>query len=215
MREVERVMERERKKGRCPLRFERLLLSDEPYKKIVSAEQLKDVISYLLRIKKYSSYATAMAMNNIYLDVRPFMKKHSFRRARSIVDREEIGMDIAIRKVKLKPDYEDKVYLEMIRCEFYLPTEEREKWRMKYQGKESYGFPLSNKYLLGLFTYCEEARKNRKIEEQYIEELNEIEHKMWELESIRDVLFQALLLDTITQEGDKFYADLCSILLLR
>ena len=47
-----------------------------------------------------------------------------------------------------------------------------------------------------------------------LEGLSEAELAMVKLESVRDVLFQALLLDDVKFEDGKMYAELCSILII-
>jgi len=46
------------------------------------------------------------------------------------------------------------------------------------------------------------------------EGLSEAELSMVKLESVREVLFQALLLDDVKFEDGKMYAELCSILII-
>ncbi len=48
MRDVDRVMEREIKKGSTPLQFEQLGFGDYSYNEITSKEKLLQVLSYLL-----------------------------------------------------------------------------------------------------------------------------------------------------------------------
>ena len=57
MRDVDRVMEREIKKGSTPLQFEQLGFGDYSYNEITSQEKLLQVISYLLRIGEYEPFA--------------------------------------------------------------------------------------------------------------------------------------------------------------
>ena len=52
------------------------------------------------------------------------------------------------------------------------------------------------------------------LEKKDIEGLLEAELSMVKLESVREVLFQALLLDDVKFEDGKMYAELCSIYLL-
>ena len=57
MRDVDRVMEREIKKGSTPLQFEQLGFGDYSYNEISSKEKLLQVLSYLLRIGEYQQFA--------------------------------------------------------------------------------------------------------------------------------------------------------------
>ena len=52
------------------------------------------------------------------------------------------------------------------------------------------------------------------LENIELEGLLEAELSMVKLESVREVLFQALLLDDVKFEDGKMYAELCSIYLL-
>ena len=115
---------------------------------------------------------------------------------------------------KVKPDYEGKAYLETVRCFFAISKEELEKCRYNYKGKDTYAFVMSDRYIMALYTYCLSARKAVAIENIELEGLLETELSMVKLESVREVLFQALLLDDVKFEDSKMYAALCSIHLL-
>ena len=70
MRDVDRVMEREVKKGSTPLKFEYLGFGDYSYNEITSKEKLLQVLSYLLRIGEYEPFAGKTIGNNVYMDMR-------------------------------------------------------------------------------------------------------------------------------------------------
>lgn len=70
MRDVDRVMEREIKKGSTPLQFEQLGFGDYSYNEITSQEKLLQVLSYLLRIGEYEPFAGKTIGNNVYMDMR-------------------------------------------------------------------------------------------------------------------------------------------------
>ena len=53
------------------------------------------------------------------------------------------------------------------------------------------------------------------LEVEYVSKETEIELGMVKLESVREVLFQALLLDDVKFEDGKMYAELCTILLIK
>ena len=74
---------------------------------------------------------------------------------------------------------------------------------------------MSDKYIMALYTYCLSARKAVALEDIELEGLSETELSMVKLESVRDVLFQALLLDDVKFEDGKMYAELCSIIRLK
>lgn len=214
MRDVNRVMEREIVKGSCPLTFEQMVFGEKPYQQILSVEKLEEVLSYLLRIGEYRKYAGKTINNNVYMDLDMLLRNTHFRRTHSIVERGEIFRRIQRYRSKLKPDYDGKLYLETVQCMFSLPEESREKYRMVYEGQETYGFLMSNQYMLGLFTHCEAARKSMAGDRAGYEQLPEKEQSLAQLEGVRNVLFQALLLDNVVLEQEMFRADLCTIMIL-
>lgn len=212
MRDVGRVMEREIKKGSTPLMFDRLGFGDYSYNMITSKEKLLQVLSYLLRIGEYEAFAGKTIGNNVYMDIKG--KKTVFKRARLTYERNNILAAIKRLAKKYKPDYEGKIYLETVRCFFELSQDELEKCRYNYQGRDTYAFVLSDKYIMGLYTYCLSARKAAALENIEPEGLSQTEISMVKLESVREVLFQALLLDDMKLEDGKLYAELCSVYLL-
>ena len=213
MRDVDRVMEREIKKGSTPLKFEQLGFGDYSYNEITSKEKLLQVLSYLLRIGEYETFGGKTIGNNVYMDIRG--KKAVFKRTRLTYERNNIFATIKRLAKKYKPDYEGKVYLETVRCFFTISEEELEKCRYNYKGKDTYAFMMSDKYIMALYTYCLSARKAVALEDIELEGLSETELSMVKLESVRDVLFQALLLDDVKFEDGKMYAELCSIIMLK
>lgn len=96
---------------------------------------------------------------------------------------------------------------------FTISEEELEKCRYNYKGKDTYAFVMSDRYIMALYTYCLSARKAVALEDIEPEGLSEAE-LMVKLESVREVLFQALLLDDVKFEDGKMYAELCSILII-
>lgn len=88
------------------------------------------------------------------------------------------------------------------------------KCRYNYKGKDTYAFVMSDRYIMALYTYCLSARKLVVLENIEMEGLSEAELSMVKLESVREVLFQALLLDDVKFEDGKMYAELSSIYLL-
>lgn len=212
MRDVDRVMEREIKKGSTPLQFEQLGFGDYSYNEISSKEKLLQVLSYLLRIGEYQQFAGKTVGNNVYMDMKG--KKGVFKRTRLTYERNNIFVTIKRLIKKYKPDYEGKVYLETVRCFFTISEEELEKCRYDYEGRATYAFVMSDKYIMALYTHCLTARKAVAFENIELEGLSETELSVVKLEGVREVLFQALLLDDVKFEDGKMYADLCSIYLL-
>lgn len=67
---------------------------------------------------------------------------------------------------------------------------------------------------MGLYAQCLSARKAVALENMKPEGLSETELGMVKLETVREVLFQALLLDDVKFENGKVYAELCTVYLL-
>lgn len=214
LRDVKRVMEREIAKGSCPLQFEWLEFGEKPLQFIESEGKLNEVLLYLLRMGDFKQYADKTIINNVYMDLDMLCRKVQFKRTHSIVERSEIYRRVQRYKNKLKPDYAGKVCLEIAECIFSLPEADIEKHKIIYEGQETYGFIMSNKYILGLFTHCEAARKS--VVEDGVEfgHLLEEEQRIVRLENVRNVLFQTLLLDNVIVENRMFHAQMCTIMLL-
>ncbi|GFI47722.1 hypothetical protein IMSAGC019_03048 [Lachnospiraceae bacterium] len=211
LRDVRRVMEREAKKGSCPLLFERIGFGEKPFQLILSEEKLDEVLAYLLRLKSFRQYAEKTVINNVYMDLDMFCKKPQFKRTHSVMEREGIYARVQRYKKKLNPDYESGLCLETVRCIFTLPEGEAEKCRMTHEGQETYAFIMSNKYILGLFTHCEAARKSVVSDGVEYGHLAEREQKTALLENVGDVLFQALLLDDVEYGDGRLCANLHTI----
>lgn len=211
LREVKRAMEREVKKGSFPLVFDRLEFGGEPIRFITSEEKLDEVLAYLLRVKSFGQYAGKTIINNVYMDLDLLCKKPQFKRTHSLIDREEIYARVQRYKKRLQPDYNGGLCVETARCVFTFPEGEMEKYRITHDGQETYAFIMSNRYILGLFTCCEAARKSAVPDGVEYGHLAEQEQKIVRLEGVEDVLFQALLLDDVGYGGKELYANLHTI----
>lgn len=214
MRDIDRAMEREIAKGSCPLRFVKIDFSNSPYQEIESGEKLSEVLSYLLRTGDYGRFVRKGTGNNVYMDIKG--RKPTFKRTRSFIDRNNIFSVIRRYGKKIKPDFDGHTYLETVRCCFELPEGEQEKYRVVYDGRETFAFPMSDKYILGLYMHCILAR--RSVPENMdipITGFSDKEQGIASLEGVRDVLFQCLLFDTIKCAEGMFYADLCTIYCLK
>lgn len=214
-RDVKRVMERERRKGSCPLAFLRLEFPERPFQLIESSDQLDGVLSWLLRTGRFEPYAQKTILNNVYMDVDILCRRPRFVRARSGMERREIYARIQRYKNRLSPDYEGGICLETVRCVFGLPGKEAEKYRITYEGKETYGFAMSNKYILGLFAFCEAARKEAALDKRNHGQFSEKERKIAWLDGVEEVFFQALLLDDVEYGGGELTANLHTIYCLK
>lgn len=211
LRDVRRAMEREVKKGSCPLMFERIEFGNNPFQTITSEEKLDEVLAWLLRIKSFRQYAEKTIINNVYMDLDMLCRKTQFKRTHSVIDREGIYAGVQRYKKRLQPDYENGLYLETVRCIFTLPEGEAEKYRMTHDGQETYAFIMSNRYILGLFTHCEAARQSVVSDGVEYGHLTEQEQKIVLLDGVRDVLFQALLLDDVEYDRNVLSANLYTI----
>ena len=211
LRDVKRAMEREVKKGSCPLVFDRLEFGMKPFQIITSEEKLDEVLAWLLRIKTFRQYAEKTIINNVYMDLDMLCKNPQFKRTRSVMDREGIYARVQRYKKRLQPDYGRGLCLETVRCIFTLPEGEAEKYRLTHNGQETYAFIMSNKYILGLFTYCEAARKSVVPDGVEYGHLTEQEQKIVLLDGVGDVLFQALLLDDVEYGNGELSANLYTI----
>ena len=211
LRDVKRAMEREAKKGSCPLMFDRLEFGSKPFQPVTSEEKLDEALAWMLRIKTFRQYAEKTIINNVYMDLDMLCKNPQFKRTRSVMDREGIYARIQRYKKRLQPDYGRGLCLETVRCIFTLPEGEAEKYRLTHNGQETYAFIMSNKYILGLFTYCEAARKSAAADGVKYGHLTEPEQKIVLLDGVGDVLFQALLLDDVEYSGNELSANLHTI----
>ncbi len=211
LRDVKRAMEREAKKGSCPLMFDRLEFGSKPFQPVTSEEKLDEALAWMLRIKTFRQYAEKTIINNVYMDLDMLCKKPQFKRTRSVMDREGIYARVQRYKKRLQPDYDRGLCLETVRCIFTLPEGEAEKYQLTHNGQETYAFIMSNKYILGLFTYCEAARKSAAADGVEYGHLAEPEQKIVLLDGVRDVLFQALLLDDVEYNGSGLSANLHTI----
>ena len=211
MRDTKRIMEREIKKGSTPLSFEQMEIDTNNYQEITSVEKLTQVLQYLHRVGNYKSLAGKTVINNVYTFMRGRIP--DFTRARSIFDREKIYHQMIRQERKMKPTYEGDCYIETAKCYFSLP-EEWEKHKMMYLNNDAYGFILSNKYILGLYKYCREARRNF-VADQTKQETN-VSVKVNQLMEMKDVrvLANCLLLDDVKLSHKQVFANLYTIFIL-
>ena len=214
IRDIDRAMEREIAKGSCPLRFVRIEFGSSPYQEIASGEKLLEVLSYLLRTGDYGRFAGKGTGNNVYMDLKG--RKPAFKRTRSFIDRNTLFSTIRRYGKKIKPDFDGHTYLETVQCFFKLPDGEQEKYRVTYYGQETFVFPMSDKYILGLYTHCISARRAASAGMDIPGTgFSEKEQGIVSLAGVRDVLFQCLLFDTVKYGEGVLCADLCTIYCLK
>ena len=142
-------------------------------------------------------------------------RKPVFKRTRTAIERNNIFARIKRYAKKLNLQYNGDVYLEKVRCYFDIPQENLEKCRYTYQGNETYAFLMSDKYIMALYTHCLVVRKEAAMQEMQIEGFTEKEYGMVRLENVGEVLFQALLLDSVRLNNAKMYAEFCTIYFLQ
>ena len=195
--------------------FDRLEFGSKPFQTVTSEEKLDEVLAWMLRLKNFRQYAEKTIINNVYMDLDMLCKKPQFKRTRSVMDRKGIYARVQRYKKRLQPDYDRGLCLETVRCIFTLPEGEAEKYRLTHNGQETYAFIMSNKYILGLFTYCEAARKSVVSDVVEYGHLTEQEQKIVLLDGVGDVLFQALLLDDVEYGNGELSANLYTIYCLK
>ena len=200
MRDTRRIMEKEIKKGSTPLQFEKISIDETCYQEITSREKFLEVLQYLHRVGEYKTYANKMVINNVYTYMR--MNTPDFTRARSIFDREKIYHQMLRQEKKLQPNYDGDCYIETAKCIFSLPEDEWEKCRMRYKDEDTFGFVLSNKYILGLYKYCREARRDFATDRA--KQGQDVFVKVNQLMEMRDVevLAHCLMLDNVNVESN-------------
>ena len=214
-RDIQRIMEREIRKGSCPLRFERMEFQKDAYRPILSEQDLEEAFDYLLRLGKFRWYEEKTVINNIYMNYDVIRGNITMKRAKSYLERLELKNKMLFRAKKMKPDYRGgMVYTETAKCYFKFDDEELEKYKFRYQGIETVAFPMSDKYMTGLYLLCEEAR--RTVSEETIEKsgLEEPFHDIVRLTNVKDGIFKSLLLDDLRYEEGYFIGNMRSILVL-
>ena len=79
------------------------------------------------------------------------------------------------------------------------------------KGTKHTTFPMSDKYIMALYTHCLVARKEAAAQSIMVDGFTEKENEMVRLENVEDVLFQALLLDDVRIEFGKIFICLNTI----
>ena len=213
MRDTKRIMEREIKKGSTPLQFERIELDATCYQEIASKEKLTEVLKYLHRVGEYKALAGKTIINNVYTFMRG--KTPDFTRARSVFDREKIYHQMLRQEKKLQPTYQGDCYVETARFYFSLPEEEWDTHKMTYQKNEAFGFIMSNKYILGLYKYCREARRDFAVCSAKVPDKgDEVVNRLMGMEDV-EVLAHCLLLDDVILSHKQVSANLYTIFILK
>lgn len=208
LRDVRRKMEREIEKGRAtPLKFEKMKLDENSYKLIIGAEQYKSVLNWLIRLNEYRTGEATVA-NNVYM--KPMAKSPEFTRTKSILERMNISVDALRRAKKINPSFDGDCVLEEAVCCFSLSQEEKDKCRYTYNDTETYGFLMSNPYILGLYCECESARAELALNME-IKDDDTLYRKIMKLADINEVLFQCLLLDDIWEDNGYICAKLYTV----
>lgn len=208
LRDVRRKMEREIEKGRAtPLKFEKMELSENSYKMITGADHYKKVLNWLIRLNEYRTGEATVA-NNVYM--KPMAKAPEFTRTKSILERMNISVDALRRARKINPSFDGDCVLEEAICCFSLSVEEKDKCRYTYNDNQTYGFIMSNPYIMGLYCECESARADIAVNME-IKDDDPMYMKIMGLANINEVLFQCLLLDDIGEKDGMICAKLYTV----
>ena len=142
------------------------------------------------------------------------MNTPDFTRARSIFDREKIYHQMLRQEKKLQPNYDGDCYIETATCIFSLPEDQWEKCRMQYKDEDTFGFVLSNKYILGLYKYCREARRDFATDQaKQGQDVSVKVNQLMEMKDVR-VLAHCLLLDDVKLDHKQISANLYTIVIL-
>ncbi len=177
---------------------------------VASEEKLDEVLAWMLRIKTFRQYAEKTIINNVYMDLDMLCKNPQFKRTRSVMDREGFMREYS----GIKSGY-SRIMAGALSgngaVHLHAPGGEAEKYRLTHNGQETYAFIMSNKYILGLFTYCEAARKSVVSDGVGYGHLTEQEQKFVLLDGVGDVLFQALLFDDVEYGNGGLSANLYTI----
>lgn len=170
---------------------------------------MTEVLKYLHRVGEYKALAGKTIINNVYTFMRG--KTPDFTRARSVFDREKIYHQMLRQEKKLQPTYQGDCYVETARCYFSLPEEEWNTHKMTYQKNEAFGFIMSNKYILGLYKYCREARRDFAVCSAKVPDKgNEVVNRLMDMEDV-EVLAHCLLLDDVVLRDGEIEAKLYTI----
>lgn len=208
LRDVRRKMQREIEKGRAtPLKFEKLALEENSYKMITSAEQYKKILNWLIRLNEYRTGEATVA-NNVYM--KPMAKAPEFTRTKSILERMNISVDALRRAKKINPSFDGDCVLEEAICYFLLSQEEKDKCKYTYNDNETYGFLMSNPYIMGLYCECESARADYAVNME-VNDNDPMYKRVMGLDNINEVLFQCLLLDDVWESDGMICAKLYTI----
>lgn len=108
------------------------------------------------------------------------------------------------------PSFDGDCVLEEAVCCFSLTQEEKDKCRYTYNDNETYGFIMSNPYIMGLYCECESARADIAVNME-IKDDDPLYRKIMRLADINEVLFQCLLLDDIWENDGMICAKLYTV----
>lgn len=214
-RETRKIMKKEKKKGSFPLEFVKMEFSEKPYVQLHSKEEMYEAIDMLLRVGKYKEYAQSTVTNNIYMNYDIIKNGTWLCRTKSIIEREEIRAKLRIRASRLHPDFENrKVVTETAKCYFKVDKRGMDSYKFNYKGQNTHAFPMSDIYLLGLYVYCEDARKNFTQSEISKMSMSDFDKEIVGLSAVRNGIFKCLLLDDMKEEDGMYVGYMRSILLL-
>lgn len=214
IRDTRRLIEREIKKGSAPLSFDHMEYQPDGLQEIRSEAKLKEVLSYLLRTADYEGLANDMTRNNVYTE-NHLIGGDGFHRRNNAMERSANYLNVMGYAKRCSPEYEGKVFVEAVPGFFSVPEEKLDQYRFRYQGKDTFAFPMSGKHIInGLYLMCLMHRKSLAGTEAP-DFLTQGRHlQIFRLEEIRKVLFQCLLLDDMHLKDGLFEAKFYTVYLL-
>ena len=213
-RDVRRLIDKEIRKGSAPLTFDHIEYPQDAIHEISSESELKRVLVYLLRTAEYENLANDMTRNNVYTE-NHLICGDSFHRRNNVMERNANYLNVMGYARRCRPSYEYKTFVETVPCYFSFPEEEIEKYRFIYEGEETYAFPLSSKHILNGLYLLSIMHRKALAGDPVPDQIVVPEHRqIYQLNDIRNVLFQCMLLDDMHQVNGLFEAKLCTIYLL-
>ena len=213
-RDVRRLIEKEIKKGSAPMTFDHIEYPSDAVKEITSVSKLKEVVVYLLRTGEFAELENKMTRNNVYTE-NHLIRGDSFHRRNNVMERNANYLNVMSYAGRCEPQYERKTFVEMVPCYFSFPVRNLDKYRFIYEGAETYAFPLSGKHIInGLYLMTIMHRKALAGTVTPQEIVLPEHRKIYQLEDIKKVLFQCLLLDDMHLMEGLFEAKLYTIYLL-
>jgi len=207
-REVLRMIENEIRKGSAPLHFEALGFAKDTYHLVESQGKLNQLLDYFFRNGEYAALADRQIKSNVYMDI--LGRKPVFRNAKSELDRRNMEVSVKRWIKKKHPSFDGDVYVENVRCFFFLSGDEVEKRQCRIDGEDTAALIFSKKHLSALYLQCLVSRKEAMQHTMHLEGFSEVCNQIYRLENV-DVLFQCLLMDKMDWEDGRVYVHFSTV----